>query len=315
MGHNNTNNLKILNLNTQGLGLARRGLKVTLFAAQLPMYDPDIFTITETHMSDFREVQQLEKLLPLYHCTSSLGIQRRNGIICGFRKNKFNVIDKFMDDEGRILSTRIRDKDSNTYYNVMGVYAPAREAERYEYWRKLREFTIFQPDIVIGDFNCIIHDSHALGGIMRHVRYSSEKLKEYTTENSLTNCIQENINQIFTWASPEAHLFRFFDYVFHNKNKLQLKKLATAPCSFSDHLYVITKYDIPNKGNKFNFWKLNAKLIIPGEQIYETVSQDLNNINNGKSFQENFKIWTKYKNRIGTKFRSLEIATKKAEKQ
>lgn len=140
---NKDNSISILNLNVQGLGLARRRYKSTFFAASLPNYNPDIFIITETQMVNNQEIQNISKLIPQYECAYTLGTQRRNGVICGVKKSKFKIIDYYPDAEGRFVVMRARNIQSGNNIHILGVYAPTREGDRVEFWQEIGNFTTY----------------------------------------------------------------------------------------------------------------------------------------------------------------------------
>lgn len=254
------NKLKIISLNTRGLGSSK---KLQSIVHELNLLNCDVVFLQETHVSCRKQAVCFEKLWN-GQCFWSFGIGKSAGVAVLFHSNFPGKIIRFLtDSDGRVLSLLIN--LTNFQLNIVNIYSPNTVSDRKTFFFRLHEYFISQGDLIIGgDFNCV---DNTLDKLNCSIVPSSDKklFCSLCVDFSLIDIWrkQNPRNVAFTWSNRDHTQASRIDRFFLAKNLVpKVISCDILPCILSDHDFV--KMEITASGSSkrgSGVWRFNNSLL------------------------------------------------------
>jgi exonuclease III len=123
--------------------------------------EADIVALQETHISN-ESVEYIKAITAGRRITMTTGPSNRSGVALLVNRPSITILESHSSSH-RDLWVKLKDK--NRLFSILIVYAPAEEKERRDYFTNQLHALIAErkPDIVCGDFNCVLRKEDNIG--------------------------------------------------------------------------------------------------------------------------------------------------------
>lgn len=260
--------LKFISVNARGLNISHKRTTVLEF---LRKKNIDFALIQESHLLSKDAGRLANKL---YHpiATSSAVTKCKGVMVLCKRKLKFDLIDSWSDDAGRIAIAKIRMDGKNIA--LISAYAPnVFDVAFYHLLTKtLLDLTGFQ--LVLGaDFNAVWDNSmDKTGGIeSRDQRLASEALRQWAYDTGMVD-IWRMLNpslKDFSFYSARHKSFSRLDFIFASKDLFQnIQDAHYIPVTWSDHKPVYCSVTVRPSPTRATRWRFNSSLL--RDELFKT---------------------------------------------
>lgn len=253
--------LNFISVNARGLNIPHKRTTVLEF---LRKKNIDFAMIQESHLLR-KDVGRLAN--KFYHsiATSSAATKCKGVAVLCKRKLKFDLIDTWADDAGRIAIAKIRMDGKNIA--LISAYAPnAFDVTFFELLTKsLLDLTGFH--LVLGaDFNAVWDSSMDRTGVFetRDQRLSSEALRQWATDTGMVD-IWRMLNpslKDFSFYSGRHKSFSRLDFIFASNDLFQnIQNAHYIPVTWSDHKPIYCSVTVRPSSTKAPRWRFNSSLL------------------------------------------------------
>lgn len=253
--------LNLISVNARGLNNPHKRTTVLDFLHNKRI---DFAMIQETHLLSKDSSRLANKF---YHpiAISSAATKCRGVVVLCKRKLKFDVIDSWADDAGRIAIAKIRMEGKNIAF--ISAYAPNMfDAAFYDLLTKtLLNLTGFY--LVLGaDFNAVWDPNmDRTGGFeSRDQRLASEALRRWALNTGMVD-VWRMLNpslKDFSFYSGRHKSFSRLDFVFASRDLFQnIKNACYIPITWSDHKPIYCSVTIRPSRTKAPRWRFNSSLL------------------------------------------------------
>lgn len=253
--------LNLISINARGLNTPHKRTTVLEF---LRKENVDFAMIQESHLL-CRDSGRLAN--KLYHpiASSSAATKCKGVMVLCKRKLKFDVIDSWADDAGRIAIAKIRMDGKKIA--LISAYSPNTfDTSFYELLTKtLLDLTGFY--LVLGaDFNAVWDNGmdRTGGGESRDQRLASEALRRWASDTGMVD-IWRMLNpslKDFSFYSGRHKSFSRLDFIFASKDVFQnIHKAHYIPITWSDHKPIYCSVTLCPSPTKAPRWRFNASLL------------------------------------------------------
>lgn len=253
--------LNLISVNARGLNIPHKRTTVLEFLRKTNI---DFAMIQETHLLR-KDVGRLAN--KFYHpiATSSATTKCKGVMVLCKRKLKFDLIDSWADDAGRIAIAKICMDGKNIA--LISAYAPNTfERTFFQLLTKsLLDLTGFY--LVIGaDFNAVWDSGmdRTGGSETRDQHLASEALRHWASETGMVD-VWRLLNpslKDFSFYSGRHKSFSRLDFIFTSKDLFQnIQNAHYIPVTWSDHKPICCSVTVRPSSTKAPRWRFNASLL------------------------------------------------------
>ena len=281
--------IQIITLNVRGLNDKKKRQELFYW---LRKQDVDIIALHETHLGKDNDEWRWTREWDGQSYWTNVSTNSKGVALLFNRKFKYDILNIQKEKSGRLISASVKFGDKCV--RLVCVYAPNDGNERVKFFRSTVEEHIDNEEhtILLGDFNCTLHDVERYGDVKRK-EVGREELEALMKRQKLSDVYRKRHpdSTSFTYFKPNSSIRSRIDFILLSEiMDVWVQDVRIITSVRSDHNAVKVKLKMVDEARGAGRWKMSKK-VIESNLFKETFKQYWTSWKECKDQFANRRVW------------------------